>query len=79
MVSVTDKEDRVAAEMRLPNDLAKILALLEPWREEIAGVVVESTFNRYWLVDGLQAAGFKVHLTNTKEIKKYEVFKHRGE
>ena len=62
VVTVTDEEDRVVAEKRLPNDLAKILGLLEPWREEIVGVVVESTFNWYWLVDGLQAAGFQVHL-----------------
>ena len=67
------------AEKRLPNDLTKILESLEPWREEIAGVVVESTFNWYWLVDGLQAAGFKVHLTNTKAIKRYEGLKHSGD
>lgn len=79
VVSVTDEQDRVMAEKRLPNDLAKILGLLMPWREEIAGVVVESTFNWYWLVDGLQAAGFKVHLANTKAIKKYEGLKHSGD
>ena len=79
VVTVTDEEDRVMAEKRLPNDLAKILELLEPWREEIAGVVVESTFNWYWLVDGLQAAGFKVHLANTTAIKKYEGLKHSGD
>lgn len=79
VVTVTDEEDRVVAEKRLPNDLAKILGLLEPWREEIAGVVVESTFNWYWLVDGLQAAGFQVHLANTAAIKKYEGLKHSGD
>lgn len=50
-----------------------------PWREEMAGAVVESTFNWYWLVDGLQAAGFKVHLANTTAIKKYEGLKHNGD
>jgi hypothetical protein len=75
VVTVTDEEDRVVAEKRLPNDLAKILGFLLPWREELAGVVVESTFNWYWLVDGLQAAGVKVHLANTTAIKKYEGLK----
>jgi transposase len=79
VVSVIDEEDRIVAQKRLPNDLAKILGLLEPWREELAGVVVESTFNWYWLVDGLQAAGFKVHLANTTAIKKYEGLKHSGD
>lgn len=79
VVSVADEEDRVVAEKRLPNDLAKILGFLMPWREELAGVVVESTFNWYWLVDGLQAAGFKVHLANTTAIKKYEGLKYSGD
>jgi transposase len=79
VVTVTDEEDRVVAEKRLPNDLAKVLEFLSPWREEIAGVVVESTFNWYWLVDGLQAAGFTVHLANTTAIKKYDGLKHSGD
>jgi transposase len=79
VVSVTDEEDRVVVEKRLPNDLAKILGFLLPWREELAGVVVESTFNWYWLVDGLQAAGFTTHLANTTAIKKYEGLKHSGD
>jgi transposase len=79
VVTVTDDEDRIMAEKRLPNDLAKILAFLLPWRETLVGVVVESTFNWYWLVDGLQAAGFKVHLANTTAIKKYDGLKHSGD
>lgn len=79
VVTVTDEEDRVVVEKRLPNDLGKILGLLAPWREELVGVVVESTFNWYWLVDGLQAAGFTVHLANTTAIKKYEGLKHSGD
>ncbi|MGB4910918.1 MAG: IS110 family transposase [Candidatus Dechloromonas phosphoritropha] len=79
VVTVMDEEDRVVAERRLPNDLAKILGLLASWQKELAGVVVESTFNWYWLVDGLQAAGFTVHLANTTAIKKYAGLKHSGD
>lgn len=79
VVTVTDEQDRIVVQKRVPNELAKILGLLMPWRDEIAGVVVESTFNWYWLVDGLQAAGFKVHLANTTAIKKYEGLKHSGD
>ena len=45
----------------------------------MGGVVVESTFNWYWLVDGLQDAGFTVHLANTVAIKQYEGLKHGGD
>ena len=79
VVTVIDDTDRVLAEKRLPNDLTKILAFLAPWRTELAGVVVESTFNWYWLVDGLQAAGFIVHLANTTAIKKYDGLKHSSD
>lgn len=79
VVTVIDEEDRVVAEKRLPNDLRRIVELLSPWRGELAGIVVESTYNWYWLVDGLQDAGFKVHLANTVAIRKYEGLKHSGD
>ena len=43
------------------------------------GVAVESTYNWYWLVDGLQAAGFTVHLVNTAAVKQYDGLKHGGD
>jgi hypothetical protein len=52
VVSVIDEEDHVVAEKRLPNDLEKIIGFIKPWQSEYAGVVVESTFNWYWLVCG---------------------------
>ena len=79
LVTVIDEEDRVLGERRLPNDLATILAFLSPWREELVGVVVESTYNWYWVVDGLQAAGYKVHLAHCTAIKKYDGLKHSGD
>jgi transposase len=79
VISVIDETDKVVAEKRLPNDLARILDYLEPHKAETAGVVVESTFNWYWLVDGLQEAGYTVHLANTTAIKKYDGLKHSGD
>jgi transposase len=37
---------------------------------------VESTYNWYWLVDGLMAAGYRVHLVNTAAVKQYEGLKY---
>ena len=34
--------------------------------------MVESTYNWYWLVDGLMEAGYRVHLANTAAIVQYE-------
>jgi transposase len=79
VVVVSDEEDRVVFERRLPNDLRQIMAALAPHREELAGVVIESTFNWYWLVDGLMDAGYRVHLANTSAIKKYDGLKYSGD
>ncbi len=56
---------------RLPNDLGLILAALAPFRDRLTGVVVESTCNWYWLVDGLMAAGYRLHLANPAAMKPY--------
>jgi hypothetical protein len=55
---VLDKDDRVVYQQRLRNELAGILAAFAPFRETLEGVAVESTYNWYWLVDGLMDAGY---------------------
>jgi hypothetical protein len=55
VVVVIDEADHVVYRRRLPNELAKVLEALEPYRAELAGVVVESTYNWYWA--GRWAAG----------------------
>ena len=73
---VQDEEDRVISRRRLANDLRTVTGWLEPYRDAIAGVVVESTYNWYWLVDGLQAEGYDVRLANTSAIQQYEGLKY---
>jgi len=71
-----DEEDKIVYEKRLPNDLALILKELSVYQSELEGIVVESTYNWYWLVDGLMAEGYKVHLANTAAIQQYEGLKY---
>jgi len=79
VVVVMDEAGRVLAERRLANELGKVVGFLQPWRDELAAVAVESTYNWYWLVDGLEAAGFRVQLANTGAIKQYDGLKHSGD
>jgi len=53
-----------------------VLGTLEPYRERLVGIAVESTYNWYWLVDGLQERGYRVHLVNTAAIKQYAGLKY---
>lgn len=79
VVSVLDEQDRTVYAKRLPNDLEAIVAALRACAGTLRGVAVESTFNWYWLVDGLQAAGYTVHLVNTAAVKQYDGLKHGGD
>ncbi|HSN24277.1 MAG TPA: transposase [Methylomicrobium sp.] len=76
LVVVIDDNDKRLEERRLGNDLSLTLTLLAPYREELVGIAVESTFNWYWLVDGLQDAGYRVDLVNPAGIKQYEGLKY---
>jgi transposase len=76
VVALTDEQDKVLYRKRLPNELPIILEALNPYREPLQGLVVESTYNWYWLVDGLMEAGYRVHLANTAAIVQYEGLKH---
>jgi len=74
-VGMVDEENTVLYKQRFRNELPLILAALDPFKEDIQGVVVESTFNWYWLVDGLMDQGYRVHLANVSAIKQYEGLK----
>ena len=71
-----DEQDRVVYEKRLPNDLSMITQQLSAYQDSLQGIVVESTFNLYWLVDGLMDQGHKVHLANTAAIQQYQGLKY---
>src|SRR6266496_3125845 len=64
---------------RVPNRLDAVVGALEPFRERLQAVAVESTFNWYWLVDGLMEAGYQVKLVNTAAVAVYEGLKYTGD
>ena len=75
-LAVIDENGKRIFKQRLPNESEVILLKLGRFQEEMAGVVVESTFNWYWLVDLLQEAGYRVNLANPAAIQKYTGLKH---
>jgi transposase len=74
--AVIDDQDKRLYGKRLSNRLDIVLSALDPFKADLVGVVVESTFNWYWLVDGLEENGYTVHLANPSAIKQYEGLKH---
>ncbi len=79
VVVVVDEKDKVVGRKRLANKLETVEAWLAPYRDELVGVVVESTYNWYWLVDGLAEQGYTMHLANTVAIQQYNGLKYRDD
>ena len=76
VLAIMNGEGKPLLQRRHPNELARILADLAPYQSEVAGIAVESTYNWYWLVDGLMDHGYLVHLVNTSAIPQYDGLKH---
>jgi transposase len=76
-IGIMDQEFKRIFNKRVSNSLPLILTTLEPFQDQLKGIVVESTFNWYWLIDGLMDAGYQcVHLANPSAMKQYEGIKH---
>jgi transposase len=76
VVVVIDDNDNRVYEKRLANDLSLTLLALASFKTSLHGIAVESTFNWYWLVDGLQEAGYSLKLVNTVAVKQYDGLKY---
>jgi len=75
-LAIIDETGKRIFKEKLPNAIETITERLSLYSGTLEGVVVESTYNWYWLVDGLMAEGFTVHLANPAAIQKYSGLKH---
>jgi transposase len=73
---IVDEEGRHVFDKKLPCRLPTVIAALKPFAKRIDTIAVESTYNWYWLVDGLQDNGFKVVLANPAQMEQYSGLKH---
>jgi transposase len=76
LCGLMDENGRRLLHKKLPCDLGAILELLKPHQDRIATIGIESTFNSYWLVDGLQDHGYHVVLANPAAMQPYSGKKH---
>ena len=76
VLGMVDEDGKRIHRKKIPNHYALISRELQPFKEKIKGIAVESTYNWYWLVDGLIEDGYQVHLANPSAIRQYEGKKH---
>jgi transposase len=76
VLALIDDNGKVVSNKRYPNKLERIFAALEPFSSDIDSLVIESTFNWYWIVDGLMDHGFDVRLCNPAKADRYDGLKY---
>jgi transposase len=76
LIGIVDGEGKRVFKKKLSNDFPLIRDTLKPFQEELVGIAVESTYNWYWIVDGLMEKGYQVHLANPSAIQQYVGLKH---
>ena len=76
LLAIQDQDDKRVFHKKLPNMADVLLAELGPFKDELSVIVVESTFNWYWLVDSLMEQQYKVILANPAAMQQYKGLKH---
>ena len=76
VVGIQDYNDRRIKHKKLANRLPLLLDFLKPYKDRIGEIAVESTFNWYWIVDGLLDSGYKVNLVHPPKVIQYSGLKH---
>lgn len=79
VVCVIDDQDKRLLEKKLDNDSELTLRTLSRYKKRLKAIAVESTYNWYWLVDALMAAGFQVELVNTAKVVQYSGLKRTND
>ena len=74
--AIVDMNGQRVFEQKLPCQLESVLRALKPFKKRLQKIAVESTYNWYWLVDGLQDHGYPVVLANPAAMQQYDGLKH---
>ncbi len=76
MIGIMDQDGKRLKHQKLDCNLPQVVKFLEPFKSRLQSLAVESTFNWYWLVDGLRAQSYPIVLANPAQIEQYSGLKH---
>jgi transposase len=75
MIGIVDQNGKRLKHQKVACDLQQVVGVLAPYKARLKSVAVESTYNWYWLVDGLKALSYPVVLANPAGIEQYSGIK----
>jgi transposase len=76
VIGLMDMDGKRVAHQKVECQLSEVVRFLAPYKKRLEQVAVESTYNWYWLVDGLQALRYPVVLANPAGMEQYSGIKH---
>ena len=76
MIGVINQDGTRVAHRKLECDFGAVLRFLDPFKPQLQSLAVESTFNWYWLLDGLRTQNYPIDLANPTKIEQYSGIKH---
>ena len=76
VIGIMDLDGQRVASGKVGCELKAVTQFLAPYQARLEQVAVESTFNWYWLVDGLRAQKYPVVLANPAGMEPYSGLKH---
>ncbi len=79
VLSICDGNGTRMMEQRVQAKLGSVLTALEPYREQLKELSVESTYNWYWFVDGLSDADVPVVMASPSRLVSYNGVKETND
>jgi transposase len=76
VIGLMDVDGKRVAHQKVECRLSEVVKFLVPYKKRLEQIAVESTYNWYWLVDGLQALRYPVVLANPAGMQQYSGIKH---
>src|SRR6266487_2149623 len=70
VIGIMDTDGQRVTSAQLPCELKEIAKFLAPFKKRLEQVAVESTYNWYWLADGLQELKYPMVLANPAAMQR---------
>jgi transposase len=76
VIGLMDMDGQRVGHQKVECRLSEVVKFLAPYKKRLRQIAVESTYNWYWLVDGLQGLRYPVVLANPAGMEQYSGIKH---
>jgi len=76
VIGIMDMDGKRLTSRKVACEIEEVVKVLAPYKKRLEKIGVESTYNWYWLVDGLRALSYPVVLANPAGMQQYNGIKH---